>query len=494
MRSITGRKNIEDFCADVLTDESNLAGAWCDKAAWPETKEEVQEFVRNSAKEGVPITVSGGLTGIAGGALPEGGAVVSTSCMKKIEHEDNGLIIAEAGVTFEELQRFISSTAGQFFYPPDPTEETASIGGTIATDASGADSFLYGSTREWIQKLELVLPSGKLLEIERDQYRFEDLMCMHPDIGTLILPKLSRKQPPKNAAGYYMHPDMDLIDLFIGSESTLGLITRAWLRLAPVPPFLFDLTVFPEDFISFWNLFENLLNTDDSLRIRAIEMMDDRCIDFIRSHPGDFPPPPENAHCALLLRAEACNDDQLDEALTAMDETLEKSNVSSETAWGGFEPSEQQKIRDFRHALPESVNHLISEARRECPSIHKLGSDGAVEPSKLREYYFRTREILEERNLPFVIFGHAGQGHIHANALPHNLKELVLAEEAMYEIAAAAVEMGGTVSAEHGLGKLKIDFLRLMYTDREIEGMETIRRIIDPDRLFSRSLKFPGWI
>lgn len=490
MRSITGIKNIEDSCAGILSDESNLAGAWCDEAVWPETAEEMQIFVRNSTKEGVPITVSGGLTGIAGGALPEGGAVVSTLSMKKMEYDDNGLITAEAGVTIEELHRFVSSVAGEFFYPPDPTEETASLGGTIATDASGADSFLYGSTREWIRKLELVLPSGKLLEIERDQYIFEGLTCRHPDIGTLILPELIRKQPPKNAAGYYMHPDMDLIDLFIGSESTLGLITRAWLKLAPVPPFLFDLTVFPEDFTSFWNLFENLLKADDSLLIRAIEMMDDHCIDFIRSHPGDFPLPPENAHCALLLRAEAYNDDQMDEALITMDNLLEKSNVSSETAWGGFEPSEQKKIRDFRHALPESINHMISEARRECPSIHKLGSDGAVEPSKLMEYYLRTRSILEEKNLPFVIFGHAGQGHIHANALPHNLEELALAEEAMREIAAAAVDMGGTVSAEHGLGKLKIDLLHLMYTDREIDGMETIRRTFDPECLFARSLEF----
>lgn len=489
MRSITGKENIEDSCANILTDESNLAGAWCDKAAWPETAKEAQAFIRKSAKDGISITVSGGLTGIAGGALPEGGAVVSTSSMKKVEYDD-GLIAAEAGVTIEELHRFISSTAGEFFYPPDPTEETASIGGTIATDASGADSFLYGSTREWIRKLELVLPSGELLEIERDQYRFEGLTCRHPDIGTLILPELSSRQPPKNAAGYYMHPDMDLIDLLIGSEGTLGLIIRAWLKLAPVPSFLFDLAVFPENFTSFWDLFENLFNAGNSLLIRAIEMMDDRCIDFIRSHPGDFPLPPENAHCALLLRAEAHNDDQLDEALIKMDNLLEKSNVSSETAWGGFEPSEQKKIREFRHALPESVNHLISEVRRECPSIHKLGSDGAVEPSKLREYYFRTRSILEEKDLPFVIFGHAGQGHIHANALPHNLDELALAEEAMREIAAAAVEMGGTVSAEHGLGKLKINLLRIMYTDMEIEAMESIRNTFDPECLFARSLKF----
>lgn len=492
MRTVSGRKEIEDICASILADESNLSGAWCNKVVWPETAKEAQTFILQCAKDEVPITISGGLTGIAGGALPEGGAVISASSMKKINLEDNGLISAEAGVTIEELHRFISSRDKERFYPPDPTEETASLGGTIATDASGADSFLYGSTRKWIRKLELILPTGKLIEIERDQFKFDDLTCTHPDIGTLILPDLQRKQPVKNTAGYFIHANMDLIDLFIGSESTLGFITRAWFELAPVPVFLIDLAVFPEDFTSFWNLYESIMHADDSMKIRAVEMMDDRCIDFIRSHPGDLPLPPEHAKCALLLRAEAEDDEKLDGTLTALDEILEKSNISSETAWGGFESSEQQKIRDFRHALPESVNHSISEAGRKYPSIHKLGSDSAVEPSKLREYYFRTRSILEDRNLTFVIFGHAGQGHLHANAIPNNLEEFALAEEAMREIAATAVEMGGTVSAEHGLGKLKTGFLNLMYTEKEIEGMESIRRAIDPYCLFSQSIKFTG--
>lgn len=492
MRTVSGKNRIREICADLLQDESSMSGAWCDKAAWPETPEDARGFVEECSRNGTFVTVSGGLTGIAGGALPEGGAVVSTASLKGIETGDDGLILAGAGVTIEELARFVSSNHRGMFYPPDPTEETATVGGTLATDASGADSYLYGSTRNWVQGIEVVLPSGDMMEIHRGEYRFEGRTCRHPQLGVVELPVLHVEQPLKNATGYHMRPDMDLVDLFIGSESTLGLFTRAWLKLAPSPQYVLDLAVFPEDFKQFWNLYDSVLGATCPLRIRALEMMDDRCIDFLRSHPGDLPPPPRRAACVLLIRAEADSEDSLDETLMVLDGMVGAAGIDSDTAWGGFEPSERQKIKDFRHALPESVNNAISHARRTCPSIHKLGSDGAVSPDRLKEYYNRTRSILQDRSLPFVIFGHAGQGHIHANVIPGDLHELALAEEAMREIAASAAEMGGTVSAEHGLGRLKLGFLDLMYTDEEIEGMESIRRTIDPRGLFARALEFSG--
>ncbi|MCK4807870.1 MAG: FAD-binding oxidoreductase, partial [Candidatus Aegiribacteria sp.] len=149
MRSVTGRKNVTEMCADLLQDESNLSGAWCEAAAWPENTDEAEEYIRECSRKGIPLTVSGGLTGIAGGALPEGGSVISALALKDIRLLDNGNIAAGAGVTIEELNSFVSTNTNGF-YPPDPTEETASVGGTIATDASGADSYLYGSTRKWV--------------------------------------------------------------------------------------------------------------------------------------------------------------------------------------------------------------------------------------------------------------------------------------------------------------------------------------------------------
>ncbi|MCK5115002.1 MAG: FAD-binding oxidoreductase [Candidatus Aegiribacteria sp.] len=485
MRSITGRENVAEMCADLLQDESNLSGAWCEAAAWPENTDEARDYIRKCSKTGIKLTVSGALTGIAGGALPEGGEVISASALKDIRLLGNGNIAAGAGVTIEELNSFISANTDGFFYPPDTTEETASVGGTIATNASGADSFLYGSTRKWVEGLQIVLPSGVLLKIKRGMHMFENSTCTHPLLGIIQLPLLRIEQPPKNAAGYYIRPDMDLIDLFIGSEGTLGFIVEAELKLAPEPEYVIDLAVFPEKQESFWKLYDSLLDAPEPLRIRALEIMDDRCMDFLRSHPGELPLPPGNALFCLLLRAEADSDEHLEETLVMLDDMLVSSNSNPETAWGGFEPSERQRIKDFRHALPEAVNHCIAESRRKHPSIHKFGSDGAVELSRFKEYFVLVTGILEERGLPFVIFGHAGQGHIHANAMPEEPQQMLLAGEAMREIAAAAVEMGGTVSAEHGLGKLKLDYLKLMYSEEEIKGMETIKRDIDPDHMMN---------
>jgi len=483
MRSVTGRKNVSEMCADLLQDESNLSGAWCEAAAWPENTEEAEAFIRECSMNAIPLTISGGLTGLVAGALPQGGQVISASALKGIRLQGNGNIAAGAGVTIEELNSFVSSNTDDL-YPPDPTEETASVGGTIATDASGANSYLYGATRKWVEGLQIVLPDGRLLKIQRGRYKFDNRTCTHPLLETLHLPPLRREQPPKNAAGYYLHENMDLIDLFIGSEGTLGFITEAELKLAPEPQYVIDLAVFPEKTGSFWELYGSLLHAGEPLRIRALEMMDDRCLDFLRSHPGEFPLPPENATFCLLLRAEADSDEHLEDTLVTLDDMLVTSNSSPETAWGGFEPSERKRIKDFRHSLPEAVNHSISESRRRYPSIHKFGSDGAVGASRLEEYYTKTRSILEDRGLPFVIFGHAGDGHIHANAMPEDPQQMLLADEAMREIAAAAVEMGGTVSAEHGLGKLKRDYLKLMYSEDEIRGMEAIRRVIDTNSLF----------
>ena len=493
MRRITGWENIEELCGDILHDESNLKGAFCTEVVWPETTREAAEYIAECSKNSIPVTFSGGRTGIVGGALPCGGAVISTEAMKKITLDDE-TITAQSGVTIEELRQFISKHIPGKFYPPDPTEEGAFIGGTVATDASGSDSFLYGSTRRWVEKLEMILPGGKILNLKRGEYRFDSSgICIHPYVGTLSLPQLTNPQPEKNTAGLRIQPEMDLIDLFIGSEGMLGLITEVGLILAPKPQYTIDLAVFPDDTDSFWKLFFELLGRKDELRLRALEMMDDRCLDFIRTHPGDMPPPPEDASNALLIRCEAFDDDELDENLMKLDGCLNSSEINPDSIWGGFEPAEHKRLRDFRHALPDSVNHLIAGLQSNFPEIRKFGSDGAVPPARLREYYLEIRKALDEKKLQFLIFGHAGDGHLHANVLPRNYEDIEKASIAMRKIAAVAVEMGGTLSAEHGLGRLKSDYLSIMYSGNELEGMEIIRRIIDPNCEFASALALlPG--
>ncbi len=488
MRRITGRKSIEELCADILRDESNLDGAFCTEVVWPETATEAAAYIAECSKSNTPVTLSGGRTGIVGGALPEGGAVISNEALKSITLSGDTVTV-QAGVTIEELRQFIALNIPDKFYPPNPTEEGAFIGGTVATDASGSDSFLYGSTRKWVKKLEIVLPSSEVVDLQRGEYHFDKTgSCTHPLLGTLTIPTLSKPQPQKNTVGFFVHPEMDLIDLFIGSEGMLGLITEVTLMLTPKPEYTIDLAVFAPDSNSFWELYSTLLSRKTELKLRALEMMDDKSLDFIRSHPGDFPVPPEEASAVILIRCEAFDDNELDDILMELDELLNQAGINPDSTWGGFETAEHKRLRDFRHALPDSVNQDIAGLRRDLPEIHKFGSDGAVSSDRLREYYFGMRKILEDKELKFLIFGHAGDGHLHANVLPENSEDIENAAAAMYEIAALAVEMGGTLSAEHGLGRLKSEYLDIMYLKDELAGMENIRRTIDPAGIFEQAL------
>jgi D-lactate dehydrogenase (cytochrome) len=491
MRKLQGRDEIADKAADLLADESSLSGGWCTEAVWPESFREAVECVRAYHDRDVKITISGGLTGISGGAVPDGGVVVSSAFLKGIEREGDHSLRVMAGTTLEELNQWLDERMPDWFYPPDPTETTASIGGTVATDASGSDSYLYGSTRNWIGGLEIVLPDGRPCSLRRGDRHFDaDGNCEHPILGRLTLPLIDSPPPPKNAAGYWIRPGMDLIDLFIGSEGTLGFVASALLSLAKKPEHVVDLGIFVGEAGRFWSLYDFFRRS--SLRVRALEMMDGRCLSFLSNNrQGDDLGLPADTGWVLLTRLEADTEDELDELLITIEEAVENTGLSPDMVWGGFEPHERKRLRDFRHTLPETVNTVISQRRQSLRDIHKLGTDSAVPADDLREFYGFIEHVLSRRKLDFLVFGHAGQGHLHANILPCDRTGEREGESALREIAEWAVSRGGTVSAEHGLGRLKSDLLGLMYSPSEIEGMRRLRKTIDPDSTLAHGIEWP---
>lgn len=491
MRVIKGREAVSETAADLLSDESNVSGSWCEEAAWPERLDEAVRYLSDCQARSLKVTLSGGLTGLVAGALPEGGAIMSTSSLKTIEPSENGTLRVGAGVTLDELDGYLRNNMPDRFYPPDPTETTATIGGTVATDASGSDSYLYGSTRKWVEGLEMALPGGRILDLDRGEYSFsDDGSLSHPILGGLALPRMHSSLPHKNAAGYHMEPQMDLVDLLVGSEGTLGAVTSVRLRLAESPRNLMDLAVFAPDDRTFWELFDSFRSCP--LRVRALEMMGPAALDLLRKRPPeDAKPPPPNAEAALFVRIESRQGEDLDDVLVELDGLLRVCRVDLEDTWGGTTAGERRRLIDFRHALPETVNTIVSETRRSYPSVHKLGSDSAVPPDRLREYYQAIRNLLRDGGFEFLVFGHAGQGHLHANILPRDQRQLESGERAMEAVAKMAVEMGGTVSAEHGLGRLKAGYLSLMLSPDELEGMRAVRRAIDPDGVLAPMVSWP---
>ena len=230
---------------DYLRDESRRVGAAA-SISFPASESEVIGAIREARARGETITIQGARTGIVAGAVPDGGHVLNLSRMNSIGEITAGAhLTVGPGTILDDIRKRLSGTG--LFFPPDPTETTASIGGMVAANASGAGTYHYGPTRNWITALRIVLADGEVIAIRRGEHFAQGRhFALSTELGRIIEGPLPAYTQPnvKSAAGYYVTDDMDLIDLFIGSEGTLGVVTQAELRLIPRPNAIHGLTVF----------------------------------------------------------------------------------------------------------------------------------------------------------------------------------------------------------------------------------------------------------
>ncbi|HEY1639024.1 MAG TPA: FAD-binding oxidoreductase [Rhizomicrobium sp.] len=434
-----------------LVDASGYRGA-AERILLPSTEAEVVEILRAAAANGTPVTIAGAGTGLTGGRVPHGGWLICLERLASIA-VSAGRAVCGAGVLLRDLQRAVAPAQ---FYAPDPTETGASVGGSIATNASGSRSFLYGSTRAHVRALRVVLASGEVLALKGgEKPRFE--------VG--VLPASGAR---KNTAGYYLRADADFMDLFIGSEGTLGVVTEAELALLPTPSSLFTGVIFFESD-------EHALEAVDRWRLtpalRMLEYLDSGSLDLLRPR---FPEIPVAARACVLVEREGEDSEWLGDS------------VGMEQSWFATSAVDRERFRRFRHALPESVNDLVRRRH-----LTKMGSDFAVPIDRNRDILRIYRETLE-REFPgqYVIFGHIGDAHLHVNILPASEEEWNRAGTLMTGFAKQAVALGGTVSAEHGLGKRKRHLLEIQYSAEEIEQMKRVKRILDPEWVLGRGTLF----
>jgi len=505
---------LRDYAA-YLADESRAAGR-ADALTFPRNTAEVAAAVRHAAERGMPITVSGARTGITGGAVPDGGLVICLERMNRITGlvrlpRDEIGIECEAGISLADLQQSVTRrafpdasawseeardlipelAARRLFYPPDPTETSASIGGTIACNASGAHTFRYGPTRPYVYALEVVLADGSILELERgrekvDENRTFHLRCADGSVCTVRLPEIN-PPPTKNAAGYFSRPGMDVVDLFIGSEGTLGIVTKATLRLIPAPEVRCHAAVFwpgEQEAVDFTIA---VRERREQLGLEAIEYMGPNALRFLRerrrrigaaSHVPECLP--EDAGAVVFLDVGVA-ENAFEDVLAALVDIVREHGGNPDAAWSAVSRAERERIRLFRHALPEAVNTRISEIRREFPGVTKLGTDMAVPDAALRDLIRLYHEALDPHGLEYVMFGHIGDNHLHVNILPRNQQQYDLGWRIYHDIAAEVVRMGGSPAAEHGIGKLKRDFLVLLCGPEGVEQMRHVKQALDPD-------------
>src|ERR1044072_8907090 len=242
MQIKTNPDEIESFLADA----SFIREGHADRGVLPESVEEISEILASANRERVPVTISGAGTGTVGGRVAFGGIVLATDKLNGIKHivreERGGVAVVEAGVILSDLQRAVDHEG--LLHPPDPTERGCFVGGNVATNASGARTFKYGPTRNYIKRLKVVLASGEIVDLRRGELRADVNGRMRIGRIELSLPHFHMPATRKNATGYFIAPELDAIDLFIGSEGTLGVICEIEVRLLPKPEGLLSGVVF----------------------------------------------------------------------------------------------------------------------------------------------------------------------------------------------------------------------------------------------------------
>jgi D-lactate dehydrogenase (cytochrome) len=492
-----------------MLDESKLVGDIPNIVYLPKTTKEVIHAIIAIAKKNETVTVSGARTGVVGGAVPQGCKnIISTENISFISdlnyNKEHGCwtIKVGAGTRLEELLNFLDNkknfqhleSSGRLSYPVDPTEISATIGGNVSTNASGSRSYFFGSTREWVYGLEIVLSDGSLLNLNRNhQKTINGKFFFKNSAGSLkeiILPNIEMPKT-KNSAGYFCREDMDAIDLFIGSEGTLGIITEVELKLFELKENYFNAILFipDHDFLNVVNDFKSSSN----LNIVAIEFMDKRSVELLKICKKEgitkIPKIPNKTESILFLEGFFPSDNE-NMYYEEFERVLNKNNLRDITTWVALNKADKIKMKDFRRSLPEQINSIVAERKLVHPKLTKIATDIAVPESKLSDLIGIYESLLEANGLEFYIFGHIGDNHLHVNMLPNSMEEYDLAWKLYKEISMEAVKMKGSVAAEHGIGKIKKPFLYLQYSDKNIEEMKTIKKQFDPGGILNPGVLF----
>ncbi|MCX7833472.1 MAG: FAD-binding protein [Ignavibacteria bacterium] len=430
-KEIYGKDNTEDllFLPDIIVK--------------PSTANEVSEILKFANKYKIPVTPRGGGTGLSGGALPcDGGILLSLERMNRILEIDerNFQVIVEPGVITEVLQKECEKK--NMFYPVDPASSgSCFIGGNVAECAGGPRAVKYGVTKDYILSLEVVLPNGKII-----------------NTGSRTL---------KNVVGY------NLTQLFVGSEGTLGIITKIILKLIPLPKIRKALLIAfnsPKECIASVAEFFR-----QSITPSALEFMEKDAIKAAEKHL-DKVFPNSNAEAQLLLELDGDMEENLYYQMEKISEIAEK--------FGAFDiiiADDKTKV-DELWLLRKSIGEAVKAI-----SVYKE-EDTVVPRYFLPDLLLGVKGIAEKYNLKTICYGHAGDGNLHVNILKENMSDEDWNSKINYaieEIFRLTVSLNGTISGEHGIGYTQKRFLKIALSEAEIDLMKSIKRLFDPNNILN---------
>ena len=441
-----GHEQLDDYGRD----ESPLPEFYPPECAvLVESTEQAAIVLRLCLEHRVPVTPRGAGSGMCGGALPiAGGVVLSTERMKRIKEIDAADLVAvvEPGVVTGVLQTEVEAQG--MFYPPDPASlEYCSIGGNASTNAGGPRAFKYGVTREYILGLEVALMGGETLRCGR--------------------------RTAKGVTGY------DLVAGFVGTEGTFGVITELVVKLLPNPPAAATILGVFADVPAAGTAISALLR--EGLRPRVLELADRHSIDHVRAKSRyRFP---ANAGAIVLLEV----DGEADAMAMMMEKIgLRCDDLGAIDVLAATEPADRRAVWEARR--------LISPALKEAYRI-KVNEDVCVPRGRIVEMLARVDRVSAETGIATAVFGHAGDGNLHVNLLANDDPADPAVRAKMWSAAERifhhTIELGGTLSGEHGIGLTKRDYVHLEQSEQVIEWQRRWKLMWDPNNLMNPGKKIP---
>ncbi len=451
IEAIVGKENVSTVPEDLerhSIDESPLEPHKPTIVVSPHTTEEVSQLMAYATQHVIPVVAQGSRTGLSGANHPVyGGIALNMEHMNRILEldEDNLMITVEPGVLVMDVHEKTEEIG--LLYPPDPGENSGSIGGNINTNAGGMRAMKYGVTRDFVNGLEVVIPTGEVVTLG----------------GKTV----------KDSTAY------SLIDLIIGSEGTLGVVTKATLRLIPKP----DKTALI--YAPFESVEDAANAVSEIIRRRvnpfALEFLTQHAVQTIERYIERKLP--DNSHPAyLIVGVESNSDTELETALeTAGEACLDLGAVEVYLA---ETQKQQDDLWEARKAMADAYTAFYESDE----------ADICVPRSKIPEFVERAMPLEEKYGILVIAVGHAGDGNIHWSVVRQNQSDEewpVVLESAIEELIEISMELGGTISGEHGLGYTKKQYLPLKVGDKQVELMKGIKRLFDPEWIMNPGKVFP---
>lgn len=437
-----------------------------DAVVRPANAQECQEILRYCHAHRLPITLCGSRTSMTGSSVAESGLLLSLERIQGVIdiHQDRGHAVARVrpGTIVGELQRAVAQAG--WCYPPSPTSRhEATIGATIATNATGDNTYKYGTTRRYVRALEVLLADGSRRCIDR--------------------PATERITELKNTAGYFLSGSE--IDYFIGSEGTLGLITEITVDLITQPHPQFGLLVF---FPSRTAALQAIARAHHEACVSpsAMEYIDDHALRIMATHP-EFPDRPAHAAAAIIIYqefAEEARDPLMQQWFSLLANMAPEMPALLDHTIVAQTPEAQEQLRRWRHHIPMQV----AEQHRALALTGggKVGSDWWVPIVQMPAMMAFMYERSETLGIPYLAFGHLGNGHPHVNYLTRTPEEKQRAQALVRDCCREAVRRGGGVAGEHGLGKIKRDLLTIQHPPAVIQQMHALKQHYDPHWILGR--------